>query len=216
MPRKRRKPVEGYPKHFVFECREDVDSYLGGDKIICLLCGLDFRGLGPHLNAVHLISDDQYREKYGLPYKRGLVCTDTHERMSSHAKKYFADNKEVQMAYLAQAKAVQAEFGNPQRNKPHFWKNERTIYELKHYEEFVRRVVGGRTVMEVSEDEDMPTVAHVYHFMKTNEAFAKQYNAVIPLTATAGYSKKDRENRRKKAGVTDDFELLKLASQATA
>jgi hypothetical protein len=215
MPRKRRRPVEGYPKHFVFECREDVDSYLGGDKIICLLCGLDFRGLGPHLSAVHLISDDQYREKYGLPYKRGLVSAASHALMSESAKKCFADNKEAKLEYLGKAKAVQAEFGNPQRNKPTFWKKERTVYELVHYEEFVRRVIGGRTVMEVSEDEGMPTVAHVYHFMKKNEEFAKQYNSVIPLTATAGFSKKDRENRRKKAGVTDDFELLKLASQVT-
>lgn len=195
MPRKKRdySPLPGFPKHFTFECREAVDAYLSGDRITCLLCGHDFRALEAHLKHSHEMTNDDYREKYGLPYRRGLCSGSVSERMSEVTKQRFQDNKEFYLATLEKAKAVQAENGNPQRNKPVFWKKERTRYEHEAYEEFIRRVCSGRGVFEVGLDPDMPHCAHVYTYMKKNKEFEAKYRAIIPLFAPIG--------RRKSAGA---------------
>lgn len=193
MPYAKRTILPGYPKSFVFECREDVDVYLSGDRITCLLCGRDFKALEPHLTKVHDFSADEYREKYGLPYRRGLVSEVLSSNISVRAKKLFAENKDRQLAALEKAKAVQAEFGNPQRNKPRFWKNERTKYDISHYEEFIRRVVAGRSIADVSSDPDMPHRVNVLWYMKRNKDFAEKYRAIIPLFAPTGRRKSQRK-----------------------
>jgi hypothetical protein len=193
MPYAKRTILPGYPKSFVFECREDVEAYFAGDRITCLLCGLSFKGLDPHIQGVHQTSADEYREKYGLPYKRGLTSDATRDRRSEHSKEMFEQNREARLADLAKAKAVQAEFGNPQRNKPKFWKNERTKYGISDYEEFIRRVVEGRTVSDVAQDDDMPATPHVYWYMKRDKAFAEKYRAIIPLFAPIGKRLKQRQ-----------------------
>lgn len=192
MPKARKTVQPGFPKEFVFEAREAVDEYLNADRIVCLLCGNDFRSLEPHLSRAHEMSADEYREKYGLPYRRGLCCADFSERKSEQAKQMFGENRERQMAALMAAKAVQAVNGNPQRNKPTFWKNERTQYSREHYEEFVRRVLAGRAVSDVSDDEDVPTSQTVYWYMKRDKDFAKKYKSLMPLFAPVGSRVKDR------------------------
>ncbi|MBX5143271.1 hypothetical protein HJB79_31685 [Rhizobium lentis] len=192
MPKARKTVHPGFPKEFIFESREAVDEYLNGDRITCLICGNDFRSLEPHLSRSHDMSADDYREKYGLPFRRGLCCADFSERRSELAKQFFDENRDRQLAYLEQAKAVQAVNGNPQRKKPKFWKNERTHYERQHYEEFVKRVIAGRAVSDVSNDEDVPTAQHVYWYMKRDKDFADRYKGLIPLFAPVGSRVKDR------------------------
>jgi hypothetical protein len=56
-----------------FNRRRDVERYLGGKTIECLLCGLRFRRLAGHLAAKHEMSVDEYRTRFGLPWSRGLT-----------------------------------------------------------------------------------------------------------------------------------------------
>lgn len=60
-------------KHPPFATRHDVDRYLGGETIECLLCGQHFRRLGGHLRAAHGVSANEYRSSFGLPWARGLI-----------------------------------------------------------------------------------------------------------------------------------------------
>lgn len=186
MTKPRNKVQPGYPKKFVFESREAVDAYLSGDVIDCLICGNHFRSLEPHLSRSHDISADEYREKYGLPYRRGLCCDGFSKARSERAKRTFEENVDRQMSALAKAKAVQQKLGNPQRCKPVFWKKERTRFGPEHYEEFIKRVVSGRSVSDVSNDPDVPHSTHVYLYMKKNKGFAERYRAIIPLFAPTG------------------------------
>ena len=58
-----------------FVSRAEVDAYLSGDQIECLLCGGSFRVLtGKHLRRVHGISSAEYREMFAIPSGRGLCC----------------------------------------------------------------------------------------------------------------------------------------------
>ena len=58
-----------------FETKTEIEDYLAGDKVRCLLCGKLFKALPTHLERVHDITADDYRERYGLPWKRGLCGT---------------------------------------------------------------------------------------------------------------------------------------------
>jgi DNA invertase Pin-like site-specific DNA recombinase len=56
-----------------FQTRHEIDRYLGGEVIQCLLCGRRFQKLAPHLSVVHDLTSDGYRTQFGLPWHRGLV-----------------------------------------------------------------------------------------------------------------------------------------------
>lgn len=192
MPYAKRVIVAGFPKEFVFECRADVDAYLSGDRVTCLLCGMKFRILDTHLRKVHEISSDDYRERYGLPYCRGLCGSSFSERRSENSRAMYRDNIERQSAALEAAHAVQAEYGNPQRKKPRFFSVERTRFTEADFYEFGRRVISGRTGMEVETDPDMPTKAHVFWFKKRSPKFAQFWNEQVYPAAPSGFKKADR------------------------
>lgn len=79
---KRRKVKAGYPWTGKFETREQVEKYFSGDKIECLVCGRTMGKLGAHLIRIHGITDEQYKARYGLPWSRGLTCSETFDRHS--------------------------------------------------------------------------------------------------------------------------------------
>ena len=125
MPYAKRDVLPGYPKEFVFETRGQIDAYLGGQRVTCLLCGHEYRILETHLRGVHSMTGDDYRELYGLPYHRGLCGSSFSERRVEQGKELWEENTERQAAALAKAKATQASTGtNPQRGKPLYWRGE--------------------------------------------------------------------------------------------
>ncbi len=56
-----------------FETKEEVEAYLEGDKISCLLCGKEFQALGIHLTRTHKVNIKDYKEYFGIPHGRGLT-----------------------------------------------------------------------------------------------------------------------------------------------
>lgn len=71
---------------------KDVDLYLGGDTIVCLECGRDFKALAAHLNNSHRgLSSADYKKKYNIPYGRGLICEDLRARKSRIMKARLKD-----------------------------------------------------------------------------------------------------------------------------
>lgn len=69
----RRASVSGYPRLTKFTSPQEVYEYLGQDEIDCLLCGRRFGSLAAHLSRIHRMTSDDYRERYGLPYRKGLT-----------------------------------------------------------------------------------------------------------------------------------------------
>jgi hypothetical protein len=83
-------PVE--PRPFTYD---EIEAYFSGsDSIVCLRCGRSLRKLGIHLQRIHSISDDEYREMYGLPWTYGLVCRDTREAYASALQRRIDDGEE--------------------------------------------------------------------------------------------------------------------------
>lgn len=60
----------------------EVENYLSGDKIECLICGKCYRGLSSHIVLAHTeISVRKYKLTYGIPAIRGLVGQATKQLM---------------------------------------------------------------------------------------------------------------------------------------
>lgn len=56
------------------------------DKVYCLVCGRGFAMLKRHLKAEHDLTEEQYREMYGLADDYPLVAPEYSERKARYAK----------------------------------------------------------------------------------------------------------------------------------
>lgn len=83
----RRLVLKGFPWSGKFQTLEEVKAYLSGDRMQCLLCGKPYVMIGKHLREIHGVTVDQYKERYGIPWGRGLVCADTKKVMSANTKR---------------------------------------------------------------------------------------------------------------------------------
>jgi hypothetical protein len=75
----RRIPKVGFPITTKFTSAHEIYDYLHGEKITCLLCGRSFKSLCAHVSKIHLMSADEYKEMYGLPFRCGLSSEATKE-----------------------------------------------------------------------------------------------------------------------------------------
>ena len=76
--------LPGFPWKGKFTTKVEIDHYFSNpDGIQCLLCGQFFNNLSCHLNITHDISHEQYRARYGLPWRKGLVSRNVSKRLSS-------------------------------------------------------------------------------------------------------------------------------------
>jgi len=96
----RRFVTDGYPITRKFETLEAINEYLHGEKITCLICGKAYKALAGHLR-IHLISTDDYKERYGLPYRTGL---------SSEGSKELYRERCASPAHLAHLKSIAPSF----------------------------------------------------------------------------------------------------------
>lgn len=92
-PEARRRVLPGYPKDFVFKDYDEYKQYFVGDRIICLLCGKNYRALGIHLQVCHELSVDDYKKKYGILWGKSLICNETRVIHSHNTKERIASGE---------------------------------------------------------------------------------------------------------------------------
>ena len=92
-PEARRRVLPGYPKNFVFKSYDEYKQYFVGDRIICLLCGKEYRALGNHLRISHETDIEDYKKKYGILWTKSLLCNDSHEIQSRNTKERIANGE---------------------------------------------------------------------------------------------------------------------------
>ena len=73
---------DGFPKKEIFSSHKEIQEYFSGDELTCLLCGNGFDSLPAHLASIHDITADFYKEMFGLPFSRGLVTDQLHDKLS--------------------------------------------------------------------------------------------------------------------------------------
>jgi predicted transcriptional regulator len=79
-------PLPGFPIESKFTSIDAVKEYLHGDRITCLICGRSYKGLAGHISK-HGISSDEYKERFGLPFKTGLTSSGTKVKLKVNGSK---------------------------------------------------------------------------------------------------------------------------------
>ena len=155
-------PVE--PRSFTLA---EVRDYFSGDWITCLLCGKSYRKLSAaHLHRIHSMTEDEYRARYGLPWRRGLISTHCFENYSAATRKRMDEGWSPPNDPDGRALGHAAARG--QRSQP--FRRELAIKNVASANPnpiayvgenvlatMIERIKSGRTPKEVRDDDDMPS-----------------------------------------------------------
>ena len=207
-----------YPWRGKFMTRTQIDDYLSGNKVQCLLCGKMFRTLHQHLRRTHGITVDDYRERYGLPWRQGLCGVETSEKLS---KNMFDRRKE------GFRPPIEKTWNNSERAKsrpdqPFLVKAKiesltPVIEKLRKYRDqdfknvLVKMLKEKKGLNEACKDAGMPHFKVVSKYAKKNAEFRKELERTyeqLPYSVQAGAGrlpeKKFREDllRLKRSGIT--------------
>ena len=88
-----RRVAFGYPVTRAFATTLEVSEYLNCDRIVCLICGRTFALLTQHLRLTHSMGAIEYKERYRLPRKRGLIGLAVSQKLSTALLKTIASGK---------------------------------------------------------------------------------------------------------------------------
>jgi hypothetical protein len=88
MKESKKSALPGFPWKGKFTTKDEIDHYFfNPDGIQCLLCGQVYETLNGHLQIIHECSHEEYRDRYGLPWRKGLVSRNVSKGFSSRLKK---------------------------------------------------------------------------------------------------------------------------------
>lgn len=96
-------PKPGFPKLTQFQSMDEVDEYLKGEKLQCLVCGNSYRGLQQHVNHRHELSAREYCLRFGIPVSRGLWGDETRRSVGDATRQYMEDIGEEGRAAIVAA-----------------------------------------------------------------------------------------------------------------
>ena len=165
--RKRRKTLPGFPWTGKFQTIQKIEAYFSGDKIQCLLCGKWYRQInGTHLAHIHNTTADEYRERYGLPWSRGLTSNAVHDsnrqrtkqRMKEGFVPRFCDEEFRQSIIRPTSQRTVQPFSADLSTKKALAVHGRKIrWQTRDYEAILTRMKEQqRTLSDVCKDSDLP------------------------------------------------------------
>ncbi len=172
--KKARRILPGYPKTHKFTKKKEVDDYLSGEKVVCLLCGKSYKALVSHL-SVHNITVEEYRERYGISQTKGLVGYLTSETISRNSKRAFDEGK-YQLDYC-KTKAANSprRYSKPQSSSPQkytdddYWEVLRLGMEAAKHPREVSRENKGK----------LPSIAQVARYKLKFKNYEEKYYEVM-------------------------------------
>jgi len=197
MPRKQKnkqkqttvlKPLPGFPRTKEFTRMEDVDAYLDGDKLTCLLCGREYISLHKHLILSHNLSADDYKEMFGLPWRRGLIARGLREKQRRIMNKQRKEGilppapskthiRKLRKSIVNRRPLSEAvRDGRRQHALRTHGRTEK--WGKKDFEEYLRRIESGRTLTEVGKDADMPCREVMDKQLRENPALKRKFEKI--------------------------------------
>lgn len=185
---KRRRVNPGFPVTKPFKTRHEIEEYLSGDKITCLLCGRQMKRLAVHLPKIHGMSVDAYRMKYGLPWGIGVASKPTRDAYRTATKKRVDEDPDM-WREIGEIGRATSNKGKRNRQTPEFLAKEygeRALSIHKRVDsftpddmaEFLRRIETGRTPGEVSKDADMPGRTTWSKYRRANPLYEARFRQV--------------------------------------
>jgi hypothetical protein len=174
--------MPGFPWQGKFQTIEEVEAYFAGEKIQCLLCGKWYKIIScNHLAWVHQTTCDAYRERFGLPWKRGL--TGQHARQKyRHAMKTQVEAGKIRFDREPphSPKRPQQPFQRDLCTRRLLAIHHRTEpWQRKDYEAILTRMQEQqRTLYDVCRDADLPGRSAWQNFVKQHPEFADKLQQV--------------------------------------
>ena len=176
--RLRRKVMPGFPWDGKFTTQQEIYDYFSGDKVQCLLCGKWFTRLPTHLKMIHEFESDEYRERYGLPWKHALCGKELSLKLSNTMRRRRASGfrpdidaarkkskratKRQDQPFFKKLRAENIISGNKKRRK----------YSEQDYRNVLTVMLAGNmTLVEACEPEEMPSYSRVYEHARENRIF---------------------------------------------
>lgn len=179
----RRMVLPGYPIAPRPFTRDEINAYLSGDRVTCMLCGKAYKKIGIHLKTIHSVEVDEYRAMYGLPWRTGLTGEETREKHSVIAKRMLAEHDHLlpyrHLLGTGTARAKQPYLREEQTARILAGAGREARYEAGTFDEFLRRMATGRTRNDVCNDEDMPGTSWLYQQMKDDPALKTRYRETV-------------------------------------
>jgi hypothetical protein len=194
--------LPGFPWKGKLTTKSQIDQYFSNpDGIQCLLCGRMYGSLNGHLQIVHGVSFEKYRDRYGLPWRKGLVSRNVSKGLSSILTKRIKngtfvpkpDNKAAvakiraggirkDQPYLTRIKAEKAK-GQSKKNIRH---------RRKDFEKVLSVMLKNKvTLREACMNDDLPGSSRVHGYAESNPGFRKKlidtyYSLPYDVQARAG------------------------------
>lgn len=171
----RRHALPGYPVEPRKFSLEEINSYLRDDRIVCLRCGKSYKSLATHINRIHGLTGDEYRDMYGLPWGRGLITPETRQ---NHSKSTIS---RIEAGWQPRGDLhlmMQAIKKHGHRNQP--FRREQNLKNIANllpngspypediFDQMLLRISEGRTVKQVCQDHDMPKRTWLQTHFKEN------------------------------------------------
>ena len=183
----RRKVAQGFPIEKRALSLEEITEYFRGDRLTCLLCGKAYKSLGAHLFAIHAVHEDKYKERYGLPLRKGLVGGETKRKHSMHAKKHNPLGNWKDSIGEDVVKSTLESSWRAKRRKSIFHDNQciknvlskEQFYTRKHFDSFLLLISQEKTPAEISRMTGMPSRAWYRDWMRSNNGDKKRYEDLI-------------------------------------
>ncbi len=174
--------------------REEINNYFSGDKLQCLLCGKIYKDIGKHLR-IHDLNIDDYKELYGLPWRKGLVCQETHNCYSRALKKRTEDNpsfydhvKRYRKDPAFEAKLLRAiknqrfqpfrkevAQDNISHTASHMGKTQSHAYEPKFFWKIANKMFTGITLTEAIKESGIPGRSWFHKHLRENPKDRKKF-----------------------------------------
>lgn len=180
---------KGYPVQKPFETMDEVNAYFAAEKLTCLICGNEYVSLHVHLRNSHGIAADEYKEQYGIPWRRGLIANSLKEKQasimneqrakgilpqappSSHIEKLVEASKHNRRPVQKAVRNAQKAHGLSTHGRTEKW-------GAKDFEEYLTRIKSGRTVTEVGKDKDMPCREVFDAYKRENSKFREKFEKI--------------------------------------
>ena len=170
-----------------FKTKGEIDEYLSHGKIICLECKREFNQLGNHLIQTHFMGVDEYRDKYGLPYSRGLVGTITRDKISNGAvtrieegraevfdSKKLHEARKLKKNREGKTARIKQPFHDDLRDRMHIGNTKfKRFVGIEDIKLLRKRMLLGRSIHDICNDKDMPSRSSILRFIKRNNEAGK-------------------------------------------
>lgn len=185
MKYRKKSTLPGFPWQGQFTTKSEIDEYFSNpDGIQCLLCGRIYKSLNGHLQIIHGTSHEEYRARYGLPWRRGLVSKNVSKQISEALTKRIrngtfkpnADNKIAVKRILEGGRRKDQPFiTNIKAEKAKGLSKKNIRWSRKDYEKVLTVMIEQKIALrEACMDKSLPPTPTVLRYAESHPGFRKK------------------------------------------